>query len=184
MYFCGWTTEQILEKKLPLELMKRGVNVSFIFAMYAMLELKGNNSAMLVYGCIKDSGPCAWVEYNNGNGKRMVRDYCTDWIELSYLNFHNTYHPDTERIYLDYIFWTKYTEKLYKLAQVAETSYILNDLVAMSPKFENGKVYGITDFSCFDSLVTNGKNTNPTMIVNPDNSLIYLKQEFLKFLMQ
>ena len=185
MYFCGWTTEQILEKELPIKLIEQGINVSFIFAIYAMLELRNNDSAMLVYGYMKDNfGPCAWVEYNDANGKRMVRDYCAKWQEIPYLAFHNRYYPDTERIYLDYIFWTKFTKKLYELAQKPETSYILSGIGVLNPKFENGRVCGITEFNHYNPIVIDGSKFTPTVIINPDKSLALLTQEFLESLMQ
>lgn len=185
MYFCGWTMEEILEKKLPQKLLEQGINISFELAICNMFELRKNDSAMLVHGYMNsDSSPCAWVEYNNGKGGRIVRNYCSAWREMPYLSFHNKYYPDTERIYLGYIFWTAYTKQLCELTKSPETSYIFNEIAVLRPKFRDGKICNITDFHHHSTSIIDGSKFIPTVIINPDKSVALITQEFLESLMK
>lgn len=185
MYFCGYSTEQILEKKLPKKLQERGINITFLLGLYAMLELKGNDTSMLVYGFKKgDNYPCAWVECKNTAGKRIVRDYCSEWIELPYNTFHNRFYPDTERLYLDYVFWTRYTDHLHDLIQRPETSFIIGGLSMISPKIKNGKFCNITDFTHEHVDRITGTEFVPTIVKNPDGALVLLTSELFRQCME
>ena len=185
MYLCGYSLEQMLEKELPKKLKWQGINLTFEFAILAMFELKDNESAMLINGeMIFSSGPCAWVEYVNDSGQRMVKNYCSDWVELPYIVFHNKFLPDTDRIYLHYIFWTRFTSRLYQLMQKPETSYVLGDLSVIRPKFKNGKIYDITDFGHRYSDKIEGTCFIPTVINNPNGTSSLLNQELFDSLMK
>lgn len=184
MYFCGWTLPQVIGRDVPRRLLAKGINMSFEFAAYAMMELKGDESAMMVHGNLKnDPEPRAWVEYVTKSGERRVRDYCSEFLEMSYLSFHNSYYPDTERIYLDYIFWTKYMENLYNLAQSPDTSYIVSGLSIVRPKFKDGKFCGVSDFGYKHVDVTDGTEFIPTVIKNPDGKTVLLTRELFDSLM-
>ena len=185
MYLCGYSTEQILEKNLPKKLREHGINIAFILGLYAMLELKGNDTSMLVYGRKKgDDCPCAWVEYKKPSGERIVRDYCADWIEMPYNTFHNKFYPDTERLYLDYIFWTRYTKHLYDLATRPETSYIIGGLSLLCPKIKEGQFYGITEFMREHVDRITGTEFIPTIIRTPDETLVLLTSELFQEYME
>lgn len=186
MFLCGYSTEEMLEKKLPLRLMERGVNASFIFATYAMLEMKDNDSALLAYGYYKNENePRAWTEYMIGRTEhRVVCDYCSDWVRMTYTKFHNELFPETSRVYLDYIFWTKYTSHLHSLIQKPETSYILDGLVALRPQFRNGSLRGFINFDLAHPDRITGRDFIPTVILNPDGSPTLLTRELFDSLMQ
>lgn len=185
MYLCGYSTEQILEKKLPQKLLANGINLTFHLAIYAMLEFKDNDSAMLVHGHTRtDSLPCAWVEYKNNAGKRMVRDYNSSWIDIPETAFHNRFFPDTDRLYLDYIFWERYEKHLYELIKKPETSYILGGLNLICPKIKNGKFYGFTNFNRHNVEHVTGTEFIPTVIKNPDDTFSLLTRELIDSLMQ
>ena len=166
--------------------MERGIDMNFLFATYAMLEMRNNNSAILVYGHYKDEQwPRAWVEYMvSGTDHRIVSDYCSDWLRMGYNEFHNSFFPETSRVYLDYIFWTKYTQHLYELIQKPETSYILDGLIAISPSFRNGRPYGFIDFdlACPDRI--GGRVFIPTVMIKPDGNPALLTRELIDSLMQ
>jgi len=187
MYLCGYTMSQLLGREVPKRLMEKGINLSFEFAMCGMMELKDASSAMLVYGTSKaNPEPHAWVEYNTDpkkSGTRMVRDYCSDFMEIPFLKHQNTFFPDTERVYLDYFFWTKFMNHLYELVQSPDTSFVLGALCIMHPKFKNGKIYGITDFGFKHSVMVTGEEFIPTVIKNPDGSYALLTRETIDSLM-
>ncbi len=185
MYLCGYSTEQILEKQLPKKLLENGVDLTFHLAIYAMLEFKGNESAMLVHGhTVNDANPRAWVEYKDAKEKRMVRDYSSSWINMTETAFHNKLFPDTERLYLDYIFWEKYEEHLYDLIQKPETSYVLGGINLICPKIKNGRFYGFTNFNRHNIDIITGIDFNPLVIKNPDGTFSLLTRELIDSLMQ
>ena len=192
MYFCGYSTEQILEKKLPQKLLEQGINLTFILSIYAMLERKGDTSAMLVYGRMQDdTSPRGWIEYKDADGARMVRDYCSDWVDMPYTKFHNKYFPDTERLYLDYIFWEPYEKHLYELIQKPETSFVLAGISLICPRVKGGKFYGITNFNRHGADKITGTNRitgleadfNHTVIRNPDDSFAVVSKDLIDHLM-
>ena len=185
MYLCGYSTEQILEKRLPQKLLERGINITFILGLYAMLERKGDDTSILVYGRRQgEEYPRAWIEYKKASGKRYVLDYGSDFIEMSYTAYHNKYFPDTERLYLDYIFWTRYTNHLHELIKQPETSYIIDALKPIYPKLTNGRLLGITEFRYDHIDAVTGTEFLPTEIKNPDDKLVLLTLDLFHELME
>lgn len=185
MYLCGYPIETILERKLPQRAKEHGLDLSFELSIVVMLELKSNTSTALVHGSLNHGAEMshAWVEYRDACEKRWVIDYCADWKKMSFTAYSNKLFPDTERLYLHYIFWTDYTERLYYMMQKPETSYILEELVKLRPKFRNGKVFGILDFYGHTINENAGTTFDPVWIEGPDGNRVVVSQEFFEYLL-
>ena len=185
MYFCGYTIENILEQNLPQKAANCGIDLSFELAIISMLELKNNESAALVHGSTNHGSgqPRAWVEYRDENGNRKVQDYCSEWREIAFNVFQNRFFPDTERLYLHYIFWTRYTGRLYELVQRPETSFVFAEVNHFRPTFRNGKLFGILDFMRHDTESIVGTEFKPVVVKSPDDSETIMDRDFFNFLM-
>ena len=69
------------------------------------------------------------------------------------------------------------------MMQKPETSYILEELVRLRPKFRNGKVFGILDFYGHTINENVGTVFNPVWIEGPDGNRVVVSQEFFEYLL-